>query len=318
MITRINGIDAALARLSRQGNQASKEMPAHFAARNREIFGEDLTGSEVVSRIVQDVRVDGDSAVRRYTVAYDGAAPESFEVPRVEWEKAWSSIDPDLQTALKAAADRIERFHRKQTRPSWIEPEPHGIFGQLVRPLTRVGLYTPGGTAALPSSLLMIAVPARVAGVEEVIVAAPPSRDGTIAPVILAAALVAGVDRVFAVGGAQAIAALAYGTETIPHVDKILGPGNMFVALAKQQVFGVVDIDQIAGPTETLIIADDTADLELVAADMLAQSEHGVDSSAVLLTTSTRIAEGIGEELDHQLEMLPRADIAAKSLEQNG
>jgi histidinol dehydrogenase len=164
----------------------------------------------------------------------------------------------------------------------------------------------------------MIAVPARVAGVEEVIVAAPPGRDGTIAPVILAAALVAGVDRVFAVGGAQAVAALAYGTETIPHVDKILGPGNMFVALAKQQVFGVVDIDQIAGPTETLIIADDSASLELVAADMLAQSEHGVDSSAILLTTSARIAEGIAAEIDNQLEFLPRADIAARSLEQNG
>jgi histidinol dehydrogenase len=318
MITRIDGTEAALARLSRQGQQNAQEMPAHFAARNREIFGEELTGSEVVSRIIREVRAEGERAVRRYTLAYDGGAPESFEVSRVEWEQAWRTIGPDLQSALEAAAVRIEAFHQKQSRPSWIDPEPLGVFGQLVRPLSRVGIYTPGGTAALPSSLLMIAVPARVAGVKEVIVAAPPGRDGRIAPVILAAALVAGVDRVFAVGGAQAIAALAYGTETIPQVDKILGPGNLFVALAKQQVFGVVDIDQIAGPTETLIIADDTADLELVAADMLAQSEHGVDSSAILLTTSVRIADGIEAELDNQLEYLPRADIAASSLNLNG
>lgn len=318
MISRIDGYDAARERLSRRGGQDDLVMPAHFAARNEEVFGETLPAAEVVRRIIADVRSRGDEALRHYTVAYDGKAPAQFEVSASEWDAAWDSLEPTLQSALTIAADRIRQFHQKQTRPTWIEPEPNGIFGQLVRPLERVGIYTPGGSAALPSSLLMIAIPARVAGVDEVIVAAPPGRDGRVAPVILAAAKVAGVDRVFAVGGAQAIAALAHGTETIPQVDKILGPGNIFVALAKQQVFGVVDIDQIAGPTETLLVADDSADLELVAADMLAQSEHGVDSSAILVTTSQRLAEALPDELERQLEFLPRANIAAQSLATNG
>ncbi len=318
MISRVDGVSAARDRLTRRGGQDDLVMPEHFARRNEEVFGESLSASEVVHRIIADVRTRGDAAVRHYTTAYDGKAPDQFEVPDSEWDSAWDSLDPDLQDSLTVAADRIRQFHQKQTRPTWIEPEATGIFGQLVRPLERVGIYTPGGSAALPSSLLMIAVPARVAGVEEVIVAAPPGRDGRVAPVILAAAKVAGVDRVFAVGGAQAIGALAYGTESIPHVDKILGPGNIFVALAKQQVFGVVDIDQIAGPTETLLVADDTADLELVAADMLAQSEHGVDSSAILVTTSRRLADALPDELDRQLEFLPRADIASQSLATNG
>ena len=318
MISRIDGYDAALERLTRHGGQDDLVMPTHFATRNEEVFGENLSVNEVVRRIIADVRARGDKALRHFTVAYDGKAPEQFEVPTTEWDAAWNSLDGDLRSALQVAAGRIRQFHQKQTRPTWIEPEPNGIFGQLVRPLERVGIYTPGGSAALPSSLLMIAVPARVAGVDEVIVAAPPGRDGRIAPVILAAAKVAGVDRVFAVGGAQAIAALAHGTETIPRVDKILGPGNIFVALAKQQVFGVVDIDQIAGPTETLLVADDSADIELVAADMLAQSEHGVDSSAILVTTSSRLAAEVPDEIERQLEFLPRADIAVQSLAKNG
>ncbi len=318
MISRVDGYDAAQERLTRRGGQDDLVMPEHFARRNAEVFGKDLPASEVVRRIIADVRSKGDEAVRDYTVAYDGKAPDAFEVPQSDWDVAWASLEPDLQAALEVAAERIRQFHQKQTRPTWIEPEPNGIFGQLVRPLERVGIYTPGGTAALPSSLLMIAVPARVAGVDEIIVAAPPGRDGKIAQVILAAAKIAGVDRVFAVGGAQAIAALAHGTETIPQVDKILGPGNIFVALAKQQVFGVVDIDQIAGPTETLLVADDSADVELVAADMLAQSEHGVDSSAILVTTSARLAREVPDEIERQLEFLPRADIAAQSLANNG
>ncbi len=318
MISRINGVDEALARLTRRGGNETATLPAHFATRIEEVFGGPMTAAEVVATIIVDVREHGDAAVQRYTEAFDGAAPASFEVPRSEWDAAWDEIGPDLQNALETSAARIRRYHEKQTRPSWIEPDELGIYGQIVRPLERVGIYTPGGSAALPSSLLMTAVPARVAGVDEIIVAAPPRHNGGVAPVILAAARVAGVDRVFSIGGAQAIAALAFGTETIPHVDKILGPGNIFVATAKQQVFGVVDIDQIAGPTETTLIADDNAAIELVAADMLAQSEHGVDSSAILLTTSAALAEGIQAELERQVEQLDRGDIAWESLATNG
>jgi histidinol dehydrogenase len=318
MITRINGVDEALAQLTRRGSNEQAALPAHFATRIEEVFGRPMTASEVVATIIADVRDQGDAAVHRYTEAFDSTSPTAFEVPRDELDTAWDEIGPELQEALETSASRIRRFHEKQTRPTWIVPDELGIYGQIVRPLERVGIYTPGGSAALPSSLLMTAVPARVAGVDEIIVAAPPRHNGGIAPVILAAARVAQVDRVFSVGGAQAIAALAYGTETIPHVDKILGPGNIFVALAKQQVYGTVDIDQIAGPTETTLIADESADIELVAADMLAQSEHGVDSSAILLTTSAVLAEGIQAELERQVEQLDRGDIAWESLTTNG
>ncbi len=318
MITRIDGLDAGLARLTRRGDHAETALPAHFAARIEEVFGKPMTAQEVVAKIIAEVRSEGDAAVQRYTRAFDGTAPDRFEVPREEWDAAWEEIGPELQAALTIAADRIRSFHENQTRPTWFEPDDLGIFGQIVRPLDRVGIYTPGGSAALPSSLLMTAIPAKVAGVNEVVVAAPPRHNGGVAPVILAAARVAEVDRVFSIGGAQAIAALAFGTETVPHVDKILGPGNVFVATAKQQVFGVVDIDQIAGPTETLLVADDSADIELVAADMLAQSEHGVDSSAILVTTSVRLAERIQDELEKQVESLSRGDIAWESLTTNG
>lgn len=318
MITRIDGFDGALQRLTRRGEYVETTLPPHFAARIREVFGEDLSAHEVVARILADVRAERDTAVRRYTEAFDGAAPDRFEVPRERWDEAWDAIGTDLQEALQVAHDRIRRFHDGQVRQSWIGPDELGIFGQLVRPLSRIGIYTPGGSAALPSSLLMTAVPARVAGVDEIVIAAPPRHGGGVAPVILAAARVAGVDRVFAIGGAQAIGALAYGTESVPHVDKILGPGNIFVALAKQQVYGVVDIDQMAGPTETLLIADDSADVELVAADMLAQSEHGVDSSAILVTTSVELADRIEAELDAQAERLDRGQVAWESLAANG
>ncbi len=318
MITRIDGVTEGLRRLSRRGASGAQELPEHFATRIEEVFGKPLTAVEVVATILADVRENGDEAVRRYTVAFDSAEPASFEAPHSTWETAWDEIGAELRETLTFAADRIRSFHQKQSRPSWFDPEALGIFGQIVRPLHRIGIYTPGGSAALPSSLLMTAIPARVAGVREVIVAAPPSHNGGVAPVILAAAKVAGVNRVFSIGGAQAIAALAFGTESVPPVDKILGPGNVFVATAKQQVFGTVDIDQIAGPTETMLIADDTADIELVAADMLAQSEHGVDSSAILITTSHRVADGIIGELEAQLRRLTRVDIAKVSLERNG
>jgi histidinol dehydrogenase len=317
-IRRIDGFDTALPELTRRGSFLDPELAAHTRAAIERVFGAPLSAREVVDRIVEDGRRDGDAAVRRYTEAFDGASADAFEVSSVEWRTARAAIPADLERALVTAAERIRAFHERQPAQSWIEPTPQGTFGQIVRPLERVGIYTPGGTAAYPSSLLMTAIPARVAGVSEIVIAAPPGRDGSIAPAILAAADIAGVDRVFAIGGAQAIAALAFGTASVPHVDKIFGPGNIFVALAKQRVYGVVDLDQLAGPTETLLVADDSADLELVAADMIAQSEHDTIASAILITTSDRLARELPAELDRQLAPLERAGIARASLEANG
>lgn len=318
LISVVEGYTAAVSRLTRRGEFRQTELAPAFAARIEEVFGERLTAQEVVDRIVEDVRAAGDAAVARYTEAFDDRIVDQVEVPRESWDAAWDKIDPELQEALTVAADRVRCFHERQLRQSWFQPEELGIFGQIVRPLERIGIYTPGGSAALPSSLLMTAIPARVAGVEEIVISAPPRHDGGVAPITLAAAKVAGVDRVFAVGGAQAIAAMAFGTATIPQVDKILGPGNTFVALAKQRVFGAVDIDQIAGPTETLLIADDMADLELTAADMLAQAEHDQQASAILVTTSSAFAGKVVEELGRQLPALEREDIARGSLQRNG
>jgi histidinol dehydrogenase len=220
--------------------------------------------------------------------------------------------------ALKTAADRIRAFHQKQVRTSWIDFDEGGALGQIIRPLERIGIYTPGGSALYPSTLLMTAIPAKVAGVNEVIVCSPPGPDGTVAPVILAAAWVAGVDRLFQVGGAQAIAAMAYGAGPIPHVDKIHGPGNIFVVLAKQRVYGTVAIDALPGPTETLLVADGSADPTLTAADMLAQAEHDPMASAILVTTSHDLAEAVIGELEDQSASLPRGDIARQSLSTNG
>lgn len=317
-IRRIDGVDAALPELTRRGSFLDPELSPRVREGIERVFGESLSAREVVDRIVDDVRRDGDAALRRYTEAFDGAAPDALEVPRQAWQSARAAIPGELEGALVAAAGRIRAFHERQPSQSWVEPTRHGTFGQIVRPLERVGIYTPGGTAAYPSSLLMTAIPARVAGVREIIIAAPPGRDGHIAPSILAAADIAGVDRVFSIGGAQAIAALAFGTESVPHVDKIFGPGNIFVALAKQRVYGVVDLDQLAGPTETLLVADDSADLELVAADMIAQSEHDTIASAILITTSQRLAAGVPAEIERQLGPLERAAIARASLESNG
>jgi len=284
----------------------------------RRVFGQDLSAEAVVDRILVEVRDEGDAAVRRYTEAFDGSAPASFEVPRERWRAALDGLDAELQDALRLSAEQIAAFHRQQARTSWLDWSDEGALGQIVRPLDRVGIYTPGGTAVYPSSLLMTAVPARVAGVGEVIVCSPPGRDGEVSPLILAAAEVAGVDRLFRIGGAQAIAALAYGTETVPHVDKILGPGNIFVVLAKRRVFGVVAIDQLPGPTETLLVADESADPELVAADMLAQAEHDPMASAILLSTSAELAESTLAALPRQLVELERHEIAEESLRANG
>ncbi|HEX5165707.1 MAG TPA: histidinol dehydrogenase [Thermomicrobiales bacterium] len=284
----------------------------------RQVFGEDLSAEQVVSRIIAGVRANGDEALRHYTEAIDGVSLDAFEVTRDEIEAALATVPADVAEALRFAATRIRRFHEQQHIDSWMDFQPEGALGQIIRPLERVGLYAPGGTAPYPSSLLMTAIPASVAGVQEIVVCAPPERDGRIAPVTAVAAHVAGVQRVFKLGGAQAIAAMALGTASVPKVDKILGPGNIFVVLAKRQVYGEVAIDALPGPTETLLIADESADTALCAADMLAQAEHDPMASAILLTTSAVLAERVRDELDRQQASLSRASIAVESLESNG
>jgi histidinol dehydrogenase len=304
--------------LTRRRGFAETELSPQMQEGVRRVFGADLSADEVVRRVLADVQAEGDAALYRYANAFQGKALRELEVPRSAWMEALDSLDPALQDALRLSAEQIAAFHRKQLRTSWLDYSDEGALGQIVRPLERVGVYTPGGSAVYPSSLLMTAIPARVAGVEEIIVCSPAGPDGIVSPLILAAAELANVDRLFSVGGAQAIGALAYGTETIPHVDKIYGPGNIFVVLAKRHVFGVVAIDQLPGPTETLLIADGSADPELVAADMLAQAEHDPMASAILITTSPSLAQQVLAELSTQLPELERADIAGQSLASNG
>jgi len=284
----------------------------------RRIFGEDLTPDQVVARILGDVREQGDAALRHYMKVIDGVDLESLRVSSERIEQAWERTPVELRKALRVSAERIERFYRRQPRNTWLDwDEQGGVLGQIVRPLERAGVYAPNGRAPYPSSLLMAAVPARVAGVPQVVVATPP-RNGELNDTILAAAHIAGVTEVYALGGAQAVAALAYGTESVRRVDKILGPGNIFVVLAKRRVFGVVDIDQLSGPTETLLVADDSPDPSYVAADMLAQSEHDPMASALLLTTSEALAERVGRQLAQQLSVLSRADLARRALSTRG
>ncbi len=282
------------------------------------VFGADLSVGEVVDRILADVRRDGDAALRHYTEAIDGARLDALLVTEEEIVAGVAQVPPETLAALRTAAARIEAFHKRQLRQSWVNFDEYGTLGQIIRPLARVGLYVPGGTAAYPSSLLMSAIPARVAGVEEIIVATPPGRDGALPPVTLAAAQIAGVTRILKAGGAQAIGALAYGTASVPRVDKILGPGNIFVALAKERVFGQVAIDGVQGPTETMLIADDSATVALVAADLLAQAEHDAMASPILLTTSPELAERVADELMEQLPTLERRAIALAAFENNG
>jgi histidinol dehydrogenase len=296
----------------------SMDLPPAVQAGVRAVFGEDLTAAEVVDRILEDVRREGDAAVRHYTAAIDGASSDALEVTPDEIAKATAGVPTETLEALQVAHDRIEAFHARQLRNSWIHVDETGTLGQLLRPLERVGVYTPAGRAPYPSSLLMSAVPARVAGVREIIACAPPNRVGTVSPLILAAAKIAGIDHVYKVGGAQAIGAMAYGTASIPAVDKIVGPGNIFVVLAKRRVYGEVDIDQLPGPTETLLIADDSARPDLCAADLLAQAEHDPLASAILLTTSADLARKVEDQLHEQLPLLERAAIASDSLATNG
>lgn len=270
-----------------------------------------------VAAIVEDVKERGDEAVREYSLKFDGWAGE-MPVSESEWAEGAAQCDAFLLQVMKEAAQNIADFHRRQIPQGFESEKENGvILGQKVTPLERVGIYVPGGTAAYPSTVLMNAVPASVAGVKEIIMVTP-AKEGRIKPEILAAAKIAGVTKIFKVGGAQAIAALAYGTQTIPAVDKITGPGNIYVATAKKLVYGQVDIDMIAGPSEILVIADESADAERAAADMLSQAEHDVLASAVMVTTSARLAELVATEIERQLTELPRREIAQRSIEDNG
>lgn len=275
--------------------------------------------SRPVAEILAAVRQEGDAAVLRYCAAFDGM-PEgtALEVPAEEMLAACDAVDPALLNVMQEAAENIRAFHKRQLREGFVMSERNGVvLGQKVTPLARVGLYVPGGTASYPSTVLMDCIPAKLAGVPEVIMVTP-AKGGKIAPEILAAAAVAGVDRVFRAGGAQAVAALAYGTESVPRADKIVGPGNVYVAEAKRQVFGLVDIDMIAGSSEILILADGSCDARFVAADLLSQAEHDKNASAVLVTPSAALASAVQAELERQLALLPRAEIARASIENNG
>lgn len=273
----------------------------------------------VVLDILENVRENGDAAVREYTVKFDGKAPEQAEISADETESIIAKCDPSYIGTVKKAAANIADFHQRQVQQSWLTTKPNGVMmGQRVRGLNRVGIYVPGGTAAYPSSVLMNAVPAKIAGVREIIMCTPPQKDGTPNPDIIAAAKIAGVDRIFLMGGAQAVAAMAYGTETVPKVDKIVGPGNIFVATAKKLLYGTVDIDMIAGPSEILIVADKTADPKFLAADLMSQAEHDKLASSILLTDSQELAERTKEELARQVKLLSRKEIIEASLKSFG
>lgn len=275
--------------------------------------------NQTVAQIISRVKEKGDEAVREYTIKFDGKAPERLEISKEEMKEAVTSRDPEFLTALRRAADNIADFHRRQVQQSWLETKQDGvILGQRIRGLHRVGLYVPGGTAAYPSSVLMNAIPAKIAGVEELIMVTPPGKDGKPNPDILAAASIAGVDRVLLMGGAQAVAALAFGTQAVPKVDKIVGPGNIFVATAKKQLYGVVDIDMIAGPSEILVLADETANPAFLAADLMSQAEHDKLASAILLTPSQELAEQTKKELEKQVQSLSRKEIIETSLRDFG
>jgi len=276
-----------------------------------------------VKRIVGDIKAEGDSALLRYTESLDRTRLEASQlrVTAQELQDAYGRVEESFVTAIRAAAVNIRAFHERQKRNSWMELQPDGgMLGQIIRPLRRVGVYVPGGKAAYPSSVLMNVIPAQVAGVPEIVMVTPPATGGTegIDPYILVAAAEAGVTEIYRVGGAQAIAALAYGTESIARVDKICGPGNIYVALAKREVYGLVDIDSLAGPSEIVVLADETADPEYVAADLLSQAEHDELASAILVSTSERLAEYVAAEVERQLSELPRETIARASIENYG
>lgn len=289
---------------------------------NSEIFARVTPAVDVaaiVADIIADVKANGDKAVKAYCAKFDKAELTSLEVTPEEIQEAVSQVEPEFLDILREAAENIRSFHSRQVRNSFVIADKPGIvLGQKITPIEKVGVYVPGGTAAYPSTVLMDTIPAKIAGCPQLVMVTPPGRDGKVNPAILAAASIAGVDRIFKVGGAQAIAALAYGTETIPRVDKIVGPGNAFVAEAKKQVFGRVSIDMIAGPSEILVIADGKSNPVHVAADLLSQAEHDKLASAVLVTDSEELALAVQAELERQLPLLPRQEIARASIENNG
>ena len=283
-----------------------------------ETFGKPMSLQEVVEQVLSEVRARGDQALLDLEWRLDGVKVKRLEVTRKEIGAARSKVDPGLVSALELAAERIRSFHVKCKRQSWMDFGEGGL-GQWIRPLERVGVYVPGGKASYPSTLLMTAIPARVAGVKEIIVTSPPGPpDGGISPTTLLAAEIAGVDRVFKVGGAQAVAAMAFGTKTVPKVDKVCGPGNIFVQLAKKTVYGTVGVDGFFGPTETIVVADDTADPVYCAADLLAQAEHDAMASAILITTSDRLAGAVSLEVDKQVAELGRCSVIRESLKDKG
>ena len=298
-------------RILRSGQDAESEI----LARTKPV--EDVT--DTVAEILRNVKLNGDRALREYTLQFDGTSPETLQVGADEIRDALEAVTPEFLAVLQKAAENIRAFHLPQKREGYRIERPDGvILGVRVTPIEKVGLYVPGGTAPYPSTVLMDAIPAKIAGCMELIMVTPPQKNGKISPSILAAAQVAGVDKIYKVGGAQAIAALAYGTETIPKVDKIVGPGNAYVAAAKKQVYGTVSIDAEAGPSEVLIIADQFSDAVEIAADLLAQAEHDVMSSAVLLTDSGELASKVQAEIERQLPLLKRETIARSSVENNG
>ena len=291
--------------------------------RPEEILNRDIRAEEDVSAavdaVIADVRENGDEALLRYTERFDGVKLTALEVTAAEIDAAWTTLDEDFKTTLQMAADNIRHFHEKQVQNDFVLTDRPGIvMGQRYTPIRRVGVCVPRSPEAFPSTILMNVIPARIAGVEEILVVTPPDKTGAVSAEALAAAKIAGADRIFKVGGAQAVAALAYGTETIPAVDKVVGPGGIFVATAKRKVFGQVGIDMIAGPSEILVLSDADSDPRWVAADMLSQAEHDVCASAVLVTDSRPLAEAVQKELEEQLSTLPRRDIAAKALADNG
>lgn len=319
MIRIYENLEEASVILNRRQMTTVEDVPDVVLDGIKRVFGEALTPEAAVARLLADVRAHGDAALREWTMHIDGVTLDAPEVSPSAWETAYQALDPDLRTALEISAERIRDFHNRQPIPNWTTDAMGGVLGQRLVPLERVGIYVPGGTAPLPSSLLMAAIPARVAGVDEVIICTPANKQtGRISPLTLAAAHIAGVDRVFALGGALAVAALAFGTESVPRVDKVVGAGGIFTTIAKRQVYGIVGLDGLYGPTETIVVADDTANPAWVAADLLAQAEHDELATAILLTPSRALAEAVQAEVERQTALLSRAEVIRTSLAGQG
>jgi histidinol dehydrogenase len=311
----VDGFGAGREHITSLRSGMEREPSPAVAKRLRHLFGREISPREAVAQIIAEVRSKGDEALYEYTARIDGVALDTLSAEAESIESAYHAAPASLKDALHLASDRIRSFHEREPRSSWLEwDEEGGTLGQMIRPLQRVGVYAPGGRAAYPSSLLMSVIPAQVAGVGDIVLATPPGSGGGPPPAILAAARVVGLKRVFLLGGAQAVAALAYGTESVPRVDKVVGAGGQFVTLAKKQVYGDVGIDGLYGPTETLLIADRTADARLVAADLLAQAEHDPLATSLLVTTSRKLAEAVQAEVARELPLLDRADIVCASL----